>query len=56
MDQQDKRREKESLELEIQQGQGRSIARDERLKRAIRHHPQREPMVDSVEPDETPKP
>lgn len=38
-------------EPEIQQGHGRSIARDERLKRSIRQHPQRDiPRVESVEP------
>jgi hypothetical protein len=42
---------------EIQQGDGRSIATDERLKRVIKQHPQRdEPKVDSVEPGETPPP
>lgn len=45
------------LEPEIQQGEERSIGRDERLKRVIKQHPQRdEPRVDSVEPDETPPP
>jgi len=40
---------------EVQQGRDRGIARDERLKRAIRQHPQRdEPKVDSVEPGEGP--
>jgi hypothetical protein len=47
----------EAPELEIQQGDGRSIAKDEQLKRIIKHHPQRdEPKVDSVEPEATPKP
>lgn len=42
---------------EIQQGDGRSIATDERLKRVIKQHPQRdEPKVDSVEAGETPPP
>lgn len=49
--------EEEPLEPEIQQGEERSIGRDERLKRVIKQHPQRdEPRVDSVEPDETPPP
>jgi hypothetical protein len=44
-------------EPEIQQSDGRSIARDERLKRMVKHHPKRdEPKVDSVEPGETPAP
>ena len=44
-------------EPEIQQTGGHSIAVDERLKRVIKQHPQRdEPKVDSVEPDETPPP
>jgi hypothetical protein len=42
-------------EPEIQLGHGRSKARDERVKRALRQHPQRdEPRVDSVEDNETP--
>lgn len=57
MNQKDKRRKKETTEPEIQQGHGRSIAEDEQLKRLIKRHPQRdEPKVDSVEPNETPKP
>jgi hypothetical protein len=41
-------------EAEIQAGHGRSKSRDDRLKRAIRQHPQRdEPKADSVEPGET---
>lgn len=40
---------------EIQEGAGRSQAREERVKRAIRQHPQRdEPKADSVERDELP--
>jgi hypothetical protein len=40
---------------EVQEGAGRSKSRDERLKRAIRQHPQRdEPRAESVEPDELP--
>lgn len=42
-------------EAEIQQGQRRSIVMDERVKRVLKQHPQRDaPRVDSVEPDETP--
>jgi len=44
-------------EPEIQQSGERSIAEDERLKRLIKRHPQRdEPKVDSVEPGEIPPP
>jgi hypothetical protein len=40
---------------EVQEGAGRSISRDERLKRAGKQHPQRdEPKADSVEPGELP--
>jgi len=40
---------------ELQEGAGRSKSRDERVKRAIRQHPQRdEPKADSVERDELP--
>jgi hypothetical protein len=40
---------------DVQEGAGHSISRDERTKRAIRQHPQRdEPRVDSVEGDEIP--
>jgi len=40
---------------DAQEGAGRSISRDERVKRAERQHPQRdEPRADSVEPDELP--
>lgn len=47
--------EPEATEAEIQLGHGRSKVKDERMKRIIRQHPQRdEPKVDSVEPDETP--
>lgn len=39
---------------EVQEGAGRSKSRDDRLKRAIRQHPQRdEPKADSVERDES---
>jgi len=40
---------------ELQEGLGRSKSRDERVKRAVKQHPQRdEPRADSVEPDELP--
>ncbi len=40
---------------EAQEGTGRSISRDERIKHAAKQHPQRDrPRVDSTEPDETP--
>jgi hypothetical protein len=40
---------------DIQEGAGRSISRDERVKHAAQQHPQRdEPKADSVEPDELP--
>jgi hypothetical protein len=40
---------------ELQEGAGRSISRDERVKRATKQHPQRdEPKADSVEPDDLP--
>jgi YHS domain-containing protein len=40
--------------LGIQEGAGRSKSRDERVKRAVKRHPQRdEPLADSVEKDET---
>jgi hypothetical protein len=39
----------------IQLGRGRGPAREERVKRLIRQHPQRdEPLIDSVERDEVP--
>jgi len=39
----------------VQQGNDRSIVKDERLKRVIKQHPQRdEPKVDGVEPDDVP--
>ena len=42
-------------ERDLQEGAGRSISRDERVKRAAKQHPQRdEPKADSVEPDELP--
>lgn len=54
--QQEPEREKqEPLSPEIQQSNRRSISADERMKRVIKQHPQRdEPKVDSIEPDETP--
>lgn len=40
---------------EIQLGRGRGVAQDERVKQVIKRHPQRdEPLLDSVERDETP--
>jgi hypothetical protein len=45
------------VEEEVQQGADRGSGKDERLKRVVRQHPQRdEPKVDSVEPGETPPP
>jgi hypothetical protein len=45
----------EPPEPEIQQGHRHSIVTDERLKRVIKQHPQRdEPKVDSVELGDTP--
>jgi hypothetical protein len=41
---------------ELQEGAGRSISRDERVKRATKQHPQRdEPKADSVERDDLPE-
>lgn len=41
--------------LDIQEGQGRSKSRDDRVKRLVKQHPQRdEPRADSVEADEVP--
>jgi hypothetical protein len=52
-----KKRGQEPAVPDIQQGERRSIAQDERLKRSIKRHPQREePKVDSVEPEEIPPP
>ena len=52
-----KRPEEKSPEPEIQQGNGRSKAKDDELKRVVRQHPQRdEPRVDSVEEEPTPPP
>jgi hypothetical protein len=42
--------------LPIQEGRGRSKSRDERVKRLVKQHPQRdEPRADSVEPDDLPR-
>lgn len=44
-------------EAEIQLGHGRSKGADERLKRVLKQHPQRdEPKIDSVEQNEIPPP
>jgi hypothetical protein len=44
-------------EPEIQEGHGRSPAKDDEVKRLVKRHPLRdEPRVDSVEADETPPP
>lgn len=51
------RQEEGTPEPEIQKSGRRSVANDERLKRVIKQHPQRdEPKVDSVEPGEIPPP
>jgi len=43
------------LEPEMQQSNERSISKQERLKRAIKQHPQREiPRVESIEPRDAP--
>lgn len=53
--QQPERGKDEPAGSEVQQSDARSIAADERLKRAIKQHPQRdEPKVDSIEPGEVP--
>ena len=40
---------------EIQEGQGRSTSRDDRVKQLVKQHPQRdEPRADSVERDDIP--
>jgi hypothetical protein len=42
-------------EPEVQEGRERGAARDERTKRVLKRHSKRdEPLIDSVEPDETP--
>ena len=49
--------ETQAAEPQVHAGHGRSKSRDERLKRAVKRHPQRdEPRVDSVEPEEVPPP
>jgi hypothetical protein len=51
------RPEEKAPEPEVQQGNGRSKARDDALKRIIKQHPQRdEPRVDSVEEEQPPSP
>lgn len=45
------------VEPEIQLGRDRGKAKDDLLKQLVKQHPQRdEPLIDSVEPDETPAP
>lgn len=45
----------EPLEPEAQQSQETSIAKEEKLKRIIKQHPQRDiPRVESMEPPEAP--
>jgi hypothetical protein len=45
----------ESPDIEIQQSNVRSPAKQEQLKRIIRQHPQREiPLVESIDPAEAP--
>lgn len=42
-------------DAEFQQGESRGIGKDERLKRVVKRHPQRdEPKVDSVDVGELP--
>ena len=54
---QEKRKPAPPAEPEIQEGGGRSRAKDDEIKRVIKQHPQRdEPRVDSVEENETPRP
>lgn len=44
-------------DAEFQRGESRGIGKDERLKRVVKRHPQRdEPKVDSVDPGELPPP
>ena len=41
---------------EIQKGTSRGAGKDERLKREVRQHPQRdEPRIDSIEPGDMPR-
>jgi hypothetical protein len=45
----------EPPQAEIQQGNVRSKAKDDRMKRIVRRHPQRDqPAVDGVEPEDLP--
>jgi hypothetical protein len=49
------RRQTPEPEPELQQGHGRSVSKEEGLKRIIKQHPQRDiPRVESVEPSEAP--
>jgi hypothetical protein len=51
------RPEEQAPEPDVQQGNGRSRAKDDALKRVIKQHPQRdEPRVDSVEEEQPPSP
>ena len=51
------RPEEQAPEPDVQQGNGRSRAKDDALKRVIKQHPQRdEPRVDSVEEEQPPPP
>ncbi len=56
MDPKQRRPEKtETPAAEVQEDTGRSISRNERVKRVIKQHPQRDiPKVESVEPPEAP--
>jgi hypothetical protein len=57
MDSPKTRPEEQAPEPDVQQGDGRSKARDDALKRIIRQHPKRdEPRVDSVEEEQPPSP
>jgi hypothetical protein len=54
---QEERKPAPPTEPEIQEGRGRSRAKDDEVKRIIKQHPLRdEPRVDSVEENETPRP
>ena len=51
------RPQKQAAATGVQQGNGRSKAKDDALKRVIRQHPQRDkPRVDSVEEEQPPSP
>ena len=57
MDSPKTRPEEQAPEPDVQQGNGRSRAKDDALKRVIKQHPQRdEPRVDSVEEEQPPSP